>query len=117
MVDNRVTNALRSLLQEATNLRRLPIEQRQNRVYEIAKTVDQKATQLYESVLAVIFQLFLQAVLETPENTQSYQHFLILKEDLIQLIPVDDRPEPIKLGVYERIGEIILGEEYQESTF
>jgi hypothetical protein len=111
--------ALGGLLFAALPLRALPLEERKKKVIEFAQTVDQEAGQLntYESVLVVIFELFKQAVLATPEKPEAFEEFLEWKDRLIQLIPIKHRPEAITRGVYELVGKILLSEETKEPTF
>ncbi len=114
---DRLTRSLASLLQEAIKLRKLPLKERTARVLGIVGELDRDTTALYEHVLACISHVFRQAVLATPERPSVYGEFLELKDRLMKLIPEEEWPAPIKNGVFERFGEIILGQKPQEPTF
>ncbi len=116
-MEEQLKKMIGSLLQEAIELRRLPLDERKERIVELALEINLTADDLYNAVLTSVHYLYKQAILATPERPRVYQEFLEKKNELLALIPDDLIPTPIKTDVYERLGELILGEESQEPTF
>lgn len=116
-MDVRATKVLGDLLQEAIGLRKLPLDERKERVFALARDIDYTADDLYNALLTSVLYLCKQAILATLEKPDAYREFLVQKDELLALVPNESIPEPVRAGVYERLGELVLGEESQESAF
>ena len=113
-MDVRATKVLGDLFHEVVGLRNLSLDKRKERIVVVARDVDYTADDLYNALLTSVLYLCKQAILAIPEKPDAYREFLVQKDDLLAMIPDKSIPEPIRAGVYERLGELILVEETQE---